>query len=296
MKILVIGHSVEDHIHFNDKEVINPGGIFYSVMGMTNFLDDNDEVFLITSLDRKNEHLFSKLYEGVNKENIQYTDKIPKVHLRHHGNEERCEQYENITDKLSLKMVGGYSQFDGILINMITGFDITSSDLAEIRSNYKGTIYLDIHTLSRGVGKNNHRYFRPIPDAGIWISSVDILQVNESELKTLADEKNEIEAARKVLSLGLKHLIVTKGESGVRIYWRNREEIESCFIPAIKVETKNKIGCGDIFGSVFFYFYLIENDFIKALKIANIAAGCSAAYSDIKEFKNLRNDTFTRLT
>ena len=295
MKVLVIGHSVVDYVHNNEKENVSPGGIFYSVSGLQSFLNADDELFLLSSIDKENEHLFSSLYNNINKTYVNYTDKIPRVHLRLFQNAERCEYYENITRNLSVTGIEKYNDFDGILINMITGFDITIKDLVDLRKSYKGLIYLDIHTLSRGLSENNERNFRLIPEVEKWISSVDILQVNENEIFTISPKKDIIEIARDSLKLGLSYFILTKGENGSRIFWLVNEELKSLFFPAIKTDVKNKIGCGDILGAVFFYSFIKNGNFASSLKLANIAAGCLTGYSDVKEIKKLKNDTFARL-
>jgi hypothetical protein len=45
------------------------------------------------------------------------------------------------------------SGFNGIMINMISGFDITLEQLKTIRKNFSGPVYMDVHTFSRGVDK-----------------------------------------------------------------------------------------------------------------------------------------------
>jgi len=42
MKLLVIGHSVEDHIHYKDRDEIKPGGIFYSAASLVNYKNEDD--------------------------------------------------------------------------------------------------------------------------------------------------------------------------------------------------------------------------------------------------------------
>jgi sugar/nucleoside kinase (ribokinase family) len=65
--------------------------------------------------------------------------------------------------------------------------------------------------------------------------------------------------------------------------------------PAINIESKNKVGCGDVFGSVFFYSYLTTNNIIKSLEAANIAGGCAASYKGFEEYKNLKKDVVAGL-
>ena len=102
MKILVIGHSVEDHIHQNNEEKVKPGGIYYSVLGLTKIAAVDDEIHLVTALQKSNQHLFSDVYDRINKKNISWVDEIPKVHLIIHESEERTECYENISENLDV--------------------------------------------------------------------------------------------------------------------------------------------------------------------------------------------------
>lgn len=284
MRILVIGHSVEDHIHQNNEEILKPGGIYYSTLGLSKIIADGDEIHLITALQKSNEYLFSETYNKVVLKQIDWVNEIPKIHLIIHDSEERTECYENITQNLKIdyKLLNGY---DGILINMITGFDITLSQLSNIRKNFNGLIYLDIHSLSRGFNKTKTRIFRLIDNFSKWASELDIIQANQFEIKTLFNLDNKLEIAREVFNCGTKLLIETRSEDGACLYYKNNIEIETMNIPAEKVELNNKVGCGDIFGSVFFYTYLKTNNMNKSLMAANYAAGQSVAERNLKNLK-----------
>lgn len=293
MKLLVIGHSVLDKIFIKDEIKIQPGGIYYSVKGFASAADPGDELYLLTSMDIENRIYFKDIFSKVNSDFIQETDSIPKVNLHLSGSAERCEGYENLTNKLEITNWNMLNNFDGIFINMITGFDIDLSDLKNIRENFKGKIFLDVHTLSRGYDeKSGKREFRVIPGAEKWINFVDIIQVNENELFSLSDEKEPEKIIKKVLDLGAELLIVTKGKGGAEVFYRDESGLQQLKEKAIEVETKNSVGCGDIFGSAFFYIYIKTYNVEVALKFANRAAGISASYESIDEFKELRNDIF----
>jgi sugar/nucleoside kinase (ribokinase family) len=293
MKILVIGHTVEDHIYQNDEDLIKPGGIFYTALGLKNYIDKEDSVWLNTFVQKENYELFAEVYEGLGKDYLKFVERIPKVYLTLHDFKERGETYESISQNLEID-VSNLSSFDGILINMITGFDITLKQLKEIRHSYNGLIFMDVHTLSRGLDENLKRNFRPVPNVDEWISAVDILQANVSELKTLSNKKNEIEAAEEVLKYGAKIFILTKGNIGAKVYTLYNNEILSIFKSSIKIANKNMIGCGDIFGAVFFYTYIKTRNLNKSLELANIAAGYTASYENINAFNGLKKDVFTR--
>jgi sugar/nucleoside kinase (ribokinase family) len=287
MKILVIGHSVEDHIHQNNKEEVKPGGIYYSALGLSKIISADDEIHLVTALQKSNQHLFSDLYDKINNNNISWVDEIPKVHLIIHDSEERTECYENISENLKVDY-SVLQSFDGILVNMITGFDISLEQLKQIRKHFKGLIYFDVHTLSRGITENKTRVFRQIPRFSEWVSSVDLIQANEMEKKTFFNYEDELQIASEVLKFGPKVFIVTKGDACVIAYYKEQNKVESIYVPAEKAKTNNKVGLGDIFGSVFFYNYLITQNVKESLTAANNAAGHSASVKSLNEL-NLKS-------
>ncbi len=295
MNLLIIGQSVVDRISYKGNEELKPGGIFYSTISLRYLAEQSDEIFLCTSMCRKDEYLFKDNYEMVNTKYVQYVDNIPTVILNIYDDKERDETYSNITQNLILPM-NELSNFDGIFINMITGFDINLKQIEEIRKEFNGLIYFDVHTFSRGVGDDMRRNFRRIPGFDKWAKNIDILQVNEEELQTISDEKNEIDIVRDMFSYGIKILIVTKDEHGARAYFTEENEIKSIFISAVKVKVLNKVGCGDVFGAVFFYNYIRKADIIDSLMAANLAAGVSATYSLITEFKDFKKDVLQRFS
>ena len=164
---------------------------------------------------------------------------------------------------------------------MITGFDISLEQIKFIRNNFKGIIYFDVHSLSRGVDNKMKRDFRPIPRMKEWLACIDILQCNESELKTIVQNQSESNSAEKILSNGTNILIITKGERGAQVYYRFNGEVKNLMANAIEVDSVNKIGCGDIFGAIFFYTYISTNDIQISLNAANKAGAIAASRNDL---------------
>lgn len=277
MKILLIGHSVEDHLNDNGVEKITPGGIYYSALALSHLKKIEDEFYLCTSISAKTNYLFSHVYKHFNQKYLHTAVDIPRIHLSVYDDKEREERYENITAPLILP--DSFISFDAVFINMITGFDTSPEKLFKLKENYKGIIYLDVHSLSRGLDEKLKRDFRVIPNFADWNRSADIIQCNENELKTLYG-LNEYETAAEVLQHS-QALIITKGKTGARIYYHNEKEIVSIFISSIKIKQLNQIGCGDIFGASFIYNYLQQKNLIKALKAANITAGKAASIADL---------------
>ncbi len=264
MKLLVIGHSVLDFIKSDKIEKISAGGIYYTITALNRLKKNDDEIFLCSQFDDESYNYFKPEFEKVNSQLLHKVDKIPRVHLNLQKDGERHETYENITNNLSID-ISNLNQLDGILINMITGFDITITQLNHIRNNFSGLIFMDVHTLSRGLHEDYNREFRLIPDFKTWAACLDIIQVNQNELFTLSKMKTEIEIAEEILNTGVKVLCVTKGEFGAKIFYHRQNEIASYFIAANKISNPNIIGCGDIFGASFFYSYIRNKNAINSL-------------------------------
>lgn len=280
MKLLVIGQSVIDHIFTIDQNVTKPGGIYYTCLGLKLMKSLNDSYNLITNFSKTSKEYFNTIFNEFDLSYSTEVEKLPNVNLYLHDNKERCEQYDDLTQKLTLPADLDYSIYDGILLNMITGFDISLDDLFHIRANFFGPIYLDVHTLARGIGENHHRNFRKIPDADKWLSNVDIVQANESEFLTLTEYDNEEMTIIKIFENKSLCLIVTRGSKGATLYNSTDGKINRIDVKATLQQGMNSIGCGDIFGAIFFYTYLKTNDLKESLKIANSIAGFSAGCAD----------------
>ncbi len=267
MKLLVIGHSVLDFIKSDNLEKISAGGIFYTISALNRLKKNDDEIFLCSQYDEQSYNYFKPEFEKVNTKQLYKVKKIPRVHLCLQKDKERQESYENISNNLSFD-TSDLNQFDGILINMITGFDITIDQMKTIRNNFSGLIFMDVHTFSRGLSSDFKREFRIIPDFFSWAACLDIIQVNEIELFTLSKKKTELEIAEEILNYGVKILCVTKGVIGAKIFYLKQDEIVSNFIAADKISNPNIVGCGDVFGASFFYSYIRNNNEFNSLTTA----------------------------
>jgi sugar/nucleoside kinase (ribokinase family) len=295
MNILVIGHSVVDKIIERDNISIKPGGIFYTAISLLSQIEKGDKVNLCTNIDKRSEGLFKEVYDKIQNDFITIIASIPQVELLVDDTGERKETYTEISQNLRIP-TNDLHRFDGVLINMISGNDISLAQLIELRKNFVGTIYFDVHTLSRGIDKNLNRNFRRIDDFNKWAKCIDILQVNESELLTLSDQKDETKIVEKLFALGIKQFIVTKAELGATVYFINNEgKIKSCHKDAIQVKIKNKVGCGDVFGAVYFYNYIKNKNILAALELANVYAGISTTYSEVNELLNLNRDAIKQI-
>ncbi len=287
MKLLIIGHSVVDHIFDGTGEKVSPGGIFYSAAGFNAVKSKGDKLYLLTSQSEDEKTYFEEVFSKFNLEFVNKVTSLPHVNLYVDGTGERREHYKHFTENLDLADEINLNEFDGIYINMISGQDLTVDQFAKLRQNYNGKIFLDVHTLSRGIGQDQHRFFRKIEDYQTYLNSVDVVQVNENELLTITPHNTLPDILEEVFEIGVSILIITKGKDGAEIYTTSGEKFS---VDALKVNSINNVGCGDVFGSVFFYSYINGQSILDALKFANSAAGLTTTFGSTKELIKMNHD------
>jgi sugar/nucleoside kinase (ribokinase family) len=80
------------------------------------------------------------------------------------------------------------------------------------------------------------------------ISLVDVLSVNDSEARQLSGEYSLVKAAKKIMAMGPKYVIIKKGEHGALLFHEN----EVFFAPALPLEEVfDPTGAGDTFAGGF---------------------------------------------
>ncbi len=286
-RILVIGHTVLDIIKYEDNSDTRPGGIYHTINTLVNIKEESDEIYLATLIPKENYELYRHVYNKVNLDYSTTTESIPIVTLRLFDDKERHECHHKAADKITLSSQIDYKQFDGILINMISGYDIDTDDLSFIREQSKCRIYFDVHTLARGYNIDGARKFKQIENVERWLENIDIIQMNQNEMWMLFGRINKTELIEKIFVLGVEIVIITKGEEGAEMYLRNGDEIS---LDALNVNAVNVVGCGDAFGASFLYRFTETDNPNTALKFANTVAGLTTTYESLTEYEKLKND------
>jgi sugar/nucleoside kinase (ribokinase family) len=83
------------------------------------------------------------------------------------------------------------------------------------------------------------------------ISMVDVLTINDAEARQLSGEYSLVKAAKKILKMGPKYLIIKKGEHGALLF--NEDQV--FFAPALPLEEVfDPTGAGDSFAGGFIGF------------------------------------------
>lgn len=109
------------------------------------------------------------------------------------------------------------------------------------------------------------------------LGHVDILVINEAEVRQLAEEPNLIKAARSVLELGPKTLVVKRGEYGVLVFGGH-----SIFsVPAYPLEDVfDPTGAGDTFAGGFIGYLAATNNVTDAaIRKATVFGSVMASFT-----------------
>ncbi len=122
------------------------------------------------------------------------------------------------------------------------------------------------------------------------MAMVDVLTINDEEARQLTQEYSLVKAARKILTMGPKYLIIKKGEHGALLFHGN----EVFFAPALPLEdVYDPTGAGDSFAGGFIG-YLASTNIVsfENMKRAIIFGSATASFC-VEKFgtENLQNLT-----
>ena len=311
MQFLVIGEPCVDLIHKHDGKVISSyGGILYSVISLAVLAGNNDTVIPVMNLgsdEYENITEILKNYPNIRLDGI-YKVEHPtrKVRLFYNmyysGHSARMETSTAPTYTLEYEKIKKFiPEADAILINMISGVDISLETMLKIRNDFKGYIHIDIHNLVMRTKEDGTREHTNLEEWRKWCSSADTVQMNEFEVKTMSRTlKNEYEVVEEILinqKNNVNGVIITKGNVGVSGYMKKEKkfggqiffDLDKQDISAIEnPKFKDTTGCGDVFAASFTLDYCKNRDFIKSLHYANRISSYNTSLEGIEELNQLK--------
>jgi sugar/nucleoside kinase (ribokinase family) len=108
------------------------------------------------------------------------------------------------------------------------------------------------------------------------ISLVDVLSVNDSEARQLSGEYSLVKAAKKIMAMGPKYVIIKKGEHGALLFHEN----QVFFAPALPLEEVfDPTGAGDTFAGGFVAHLAKTKDYsFENMKSAIILGSAMASF------------------
>ena len=286
MKITVIGHLCLDVIlHPDGTETQSYGGIFFSVAALANLLGPKDTVAPVFGVGKADhDALIERLnsYPNVDRSGIySFNGPSNRVRLVYSNRSERTECSKNISEPITYKRIRPHLDADMILVNMISGFDVTLEAFDELRMGVREEnipIYLDIHSLTLGVKEDDTRFHRPVELWRRWLFMIRAAQMNEEEAAILStDRLDETALAKQTLALNTGALLITRGERGCTAFIDEHKHMRRVDVPGIAIASaSDPTGCGDVFGAAYCAHYAKTKDVESSARFANKVAALNA--------------------
>ena len=300
---------VWDTIHARDAGREVPveewGGIAYALAAADAALPDGWSIFPIIKVGsdlRERADTFLTALGRVDSLDGARTVPEPnnRVELFYHTAGRRCEKLTGGVPAWEVEEILPLARScDALYVNFIAGWELDLTSALALRDVVEGPIYCDLHSLMLGVGPDGMRALRPLESWRSWLGAFDIVQMNEDELSTLADGREDPwMIASEVVGLRTGAMLVTLGERGAawvatREFWEGagRSGEDPASVAPIggtllsgKVEPDRVVrgadptGCGDVWGATCFARLLAGSSLEASMAAANRAAARNAAY------------------
>ena len=297
-KVGVVGSLVWDVIHGRDPRtapVEEWGGIAYALSSLDAHLPEGWEIVPLikvgSDLHAPAERFLrslTRLAPGARPVEVPVPNN--RVVLRYESSDRRCERMSGGVPGWTWPELGPMVRdLDALYINVISGFELSLGTAEALRHGFAGPIYADLHSLFLGMQQDGTRMLRPLPHAAAWFRCFDFVQVNEDEMRQLADEPMAVAAV--AMAEGVRVLTVTLGPRGAAYFTADADPVidrgtpvssgrpvRTSLVSGRHVDEPDPTGCGDVFGAALFGRLLARESVEGALRDANEAAARNAGF------------------
>jgi sugar/nucleoside kinase (ribokinase family) len=177
----------------------------------------------------------------------------------------QTEGVEKVADKPSFFWSGKYHLDMNSRDTLVTDLNVLADFKPVVPASYQGAEFLMLGNVEPSLQRSviNQLTTRPklivLDTMNFWmeialdslketLKLVDVLLVNDSEARQLTGEYSIVKAAKKILTMGPKYLIIKKGEHGALLFHENHV----FFAPALPLEDVfDPTGAGDTFAGGF---------------------------------------------
>jgi len=215
---------------------------------------------------------------------------------------------EVVSDKPSFFWSGKYHLDMNTRDTLITDLNVLADFKPVVPESYQGAEFLMLGNLSPDIQKSVIEQLRERPKLIIldtmnfWmeialegllenLKLIDVLLVNDSEARQLTGEFSMVKAARKILTMGPKYLIIKKGEHGAMLFHGDHV----FYAPALPLEDVfDPTGAGDTFAGGFIGYLANTKDIsFNNMKSAIIVGSAMASFC-VEKFGPTRLQELTR--
>jgi sugar/nucleoside kinase (ribokinase family) len=218
------------------------------------------------------------------------------------------EGVEVIADKKSFFWAGKYHMDMNTRDTLVTDLNVLADFNPKIPESYQGTEFLMLGNLVPAIQKSVIQQMRERPKLivldtmNFWMETalddlkevltmIDVLMVNDSEARELSHEFSLVKAAKKIMKMGPKYLIIKKGEHGALLF----HEDEVFFAPARPLEDVfDPTGAGDTFAGGFIGHLARTRDISFGNMKTAIIVGSAMASFCVEKFGTQRLKEITK--
>ncbi len=250
--ILVVGTLALDSIEtpFGRAERIVGGtGLYVSLAA--SYFTSKVRLLSIVGGDFPQQYLVDLQQRGVRTEGVQIRENEKsfywegKYHLDMNLRETKLTQL-NVLANFDPVIPSSYQFSDFLMLGNLT----PSVQLAVIRRLHQRPKLIALDTMNFWI-ENTPTQLREV------MAVVDVLIVNDAEARELTSEYSLVKAARKILAIGPRYLIIKKGEHGALLFHEN----SVFYAPALPLEDVfDPTGAGDAFAGGFMGYLAKSHD------------------------------------
>ncbi|HYK57158.1 MAG TPA: PfkB family carbohydrate kinase [Flavisolibacter sp.] len=271
MSLIVVGTMAFDAIEtpFGKSDKIIGGSATYVAYAASNFVQPVQQVSIV-GYDFPQEEMAELKNRGVQVDGV-----------------------EVVKDKKSFFWAGKYHMDMNTRDTLATDLNVLADFNPVIPESYQGTEFLMLGNLMPKLQKSVIEQLRDRPKLivldtmNFWMSTalddlkevmtmIDVLLVNDSEARELSHEFSLVKAAKKIMTMGPKYLIIKKGEHGALLFHGD----QVFFAPALPLEDVfDPTGAGDTFAGGFIGHLARTKDIsFENMKTAIIVGSAMASF------------------
>jgi sugar/nucleoside kinase (ribokinase family) len=199
-----------------------------------------------------------------------------------------------VKDGKTFFWAGKYHENMNMRDTLVTDLNVLADFDPVVPEHARNSKYLMLGNLTPAIQKRVIEQMNPRPELivmdtmNFWmdialndllevLTMVDVLTINDEEARQLSGEYSLVKAARKILTMGPKYLIVKKGEHGAILFYQDR----IFFAPAMPLEeVVDPTGAGDTFAGGFMGYIAKTGDTsFENMKLATIYGSAMASFT-----------------
>ncbi|MFT3948863.1 MAG: PfkB family carbohydrate kinase [Agriterribacter sp.] len=286
MSVIVVGSMAFDAIEtpFGKSDKIVGGAATYIAWSASNFTKPVQQISVVGG-DFPQEELDALSARGVQLDGVQI--KKDKKSFFWKG---RYHMDMNTRDTLETQL-NVLGEFEPVVPDSFQGADILM--LGNLSPAVQLSVIDQLKKRPKLIVLDTMNFWMEIamPELEKVIAKVDVLLVNDSEARQLSGQYSLVSAAKEIMKMGPKFLIIKKGEHGALLFHNDHV----FFAPALPLEEVfDPTGAGDTFAGGFVGYLDSTKDFsFEGMKTAIIVGSAIASFC-VEKFGTIRLKELTK--